>query len=68
MGADAPLAAIVATKAGALPLTSSGKVRRRACLHQFLDGRLAGIVALDPSAGRLAAPARQARPAKAEGA
>ena len=60
--AAAPLAAIVVVKQGALPLTSSGKVRRGACRDLFLAGKLPGIAALDPGARRLA-PAQEAIPA-----
>ena len=52
--AEAPLAAIVVAKQGALPLTSSGKVRRGACRDLFLVGKLPGIAVLDPGARRLA--------------
>ena len=52
--AEAPLAAIMVAKQGALPLTSSGKVRRGACRDLFLVGKLPGIAVLDPGARQLA--------------
>ncbi len=53
--ADTPLAGVVLLKPGALPLTSSGKVRRAACMEMFLAGELPGIAWMDPGAGRLIA-------------
>ncbi len=50
--ADAPLAGIVLLKPGALPLTSSGKLRRAACAMQFLAGGLAGVAHVDAGATR----------------
>lgn len=51
--ADTPLAGVVLLKPGALPLTSSGKVRRAACMEMFLAGDLPGIAWMDPGAERL---------------
>lgn len=45
---------VVLLKPGALPLTSSGKVRRRACAERFAAGALAGVVQMDAGAARLA--------------
>lgn len=45
--------AVVLTKPGSIPRTSSGKVRRAACRAQFLDGTLDG---LGPGAGAQAEP------------
>jgi len=60
--ADTPLAAIVLLKPGALPLTSSGKLRRAACAARFLAGRLSGVAHLDAAAARWLAGARTPAP------
>lgn len=48
-------AGVVLLKPGALPLTSSGKFRRKACADLFTEGRLKGIVYMDAGAARLMA-------------
>ncbi|WP_137918850.1 non-ribosomal peptide synthetase [Hydrogenophaga sp. 2FB] len=37
---DLPLRAVVLVQAGSLPRTSSGKIRRRSCRQDYLDGQL----------------------------
>lgn len=53
IGAEAPFAGVCLLKPGALPLTSSGKVRRGGCRAAFLAGRLEGVAWCDAGAGLL---------------
>ena len=50
---------VVLVRAATIPKTSSGKIRRRTCREQYLDGRLK-VVATSASPGE--SPSREARP------
>jgi acyl-CoA synthetase (AMP-forming)/AMP-acid ligase II len=53
--AEAAPAGVVLLKPGALPLTSSGKLRRGEARDRFLAGALAGVAHMDAGAQRLVA-------------
>jgi amino acid adenylation domain-containing protein len=48
---EIPLAAVVLVRSGSLPRTSSGKIRRRSCRQDYLDGTLSAVFVDDGSLG-----------------
>jgi amino acid adenylation domain-containing protein len=67
LGHELPLAEVVLVRAGTIPKTSSGKIRRRACRERYLAGSLE-TVAREHDAGTEAPRAGGAGPAPDRGA